>query len=60
MIEGCGFNSSFNNVNFGSMNIIISKFRKGIGVLICYGLFYRCFFVKLSYRFFLENLGFRN
>ena len=60
MIEGRGLNSSLNNANFGSTNIIISKPRKGTGVLICYGLFYRCFFIKLSHRLFSENLGFRN
>ena len=60
MIEGCGLWSSLNNANFGSTNIIISKPRKGTGVLICYGSFYRCFFVKLSRRLFSENLGFRN
>ena len=60
MIEGHGLKSSLNNANFGSTNIIISKPRKGTGVLICYGSFYRCFFVKLSHRLFSENLGFRN
>ena len=60
MIEGRGLKSSLNNANFGSTIIMISKPRKGTGVLICYGSFYKCFFVKLSHRLFSENLGFRN
>ena len=50
MIEGSGVKSSLNNTNFGSTNIIFMKPRKGTGVLICYGSFYVCFFVKLSLR----------